>query len=140
LLARTTSSGVLSLYRGNGTFADTVATTTIGGGWQAMSAIVRIGDLNRDGHEDVIARQSSNGDLWFYPGTGTGLGTRKRIGTVWNGMREITGVGDFDRDGHNDLAAVHKPTGLLLLYRGSGTALRAGVQIATGFGGRAPVA
>jgi hypothetical protein len=242
VLARTTSSGVLFSYPGNGSSIDTAAPGSIGGGWQAMNAIVRIGDLDRDGHEDVVARQSSNGDLWFYPGTGTTLGARKLIGTSWNSMREITGigdftgdgypdvlaaqssdgklyvypgrsgpvlgsrvlvgdggwttmselagvgdftgdghqdlvaritssgdvylypgrtggfaarqkigaawttmrdlvgVGDFDRDGRTDLSAVQTSTGRLLLYRGTGSALRAGVQIATGFTGRSPVA
>ncbi|MEU8233206.1 glycoside hydrolase domain-containing protein [Actinoplanes sp. NPDC048967] len=241
VLARTTSSGDVFSYHGNGSFVDTTTPDRIGHLWQSMNAIVRIGDLDQDGHEDVIARQSSNGDLWFYPGTGSGLGTRTRIGTGWSGLREITGigdldrdgkpdvlvaqssdgklflypgrtsprlgprvqvgsgwnsmselagvgdfdgdghpdlvarntstgvlylypgrtggfgarqqigtgwggmrdivgVGDFDRDGHTDLVAVQKSTGRLLLYRGTGTALRSGVQIATGFGGLAPVA
>ena len=57
---------------GNGGVVDTTAAVRIGGGWQATNAIIRIGDLDRDGHEDVVARQSANGDLWFHPGTGTG--------------------------------------------------------------------
>ncbi|MFI7542497.1 glycoside hydrolase domain-containing protein [Actinoplanes sp. NPDC049599] len=241
VLAMTISSGILFIYPGNGNYIDAAALAKIGGGWQAMNAIVRIGDLDRDGHEDVVARQSSTGELWFYPGTGTALGPRKllatgwgglreisgigdfdrdgypdvlaarssdgklllypgqagatlgtavvvgtggwntmtelagvgdftgdgypdlvarltstgvlylypgrtggfaarqQIGTSWTGMRDLVGVGDFDRDGHTDLAAVQKSTSRLLLYRGTGTGLRAGVQIATSFGGRSPV-
>jgi hypothetical protein len=55
LLARTTSNGNLVLYPGNGTYVDTGGAVTVGtGGWNAMSAILRIGDLDRDGHEDLI--------------------------------------------------------------------------------------
>ena len=82
-----------------------------------MNAIVRIGDLNRDGREDVVARHK-NGDLWFYPGTGTGLGKRKRIATKWNGLREITAVGDLNRDGYPDLVAVQANNRKLYLYPG----------------------
>ncbi|WP_344932011.1 FG-GAP repeat domain-containing protein, partial [Actinoplanes nipponensis] len=64
------------LHTGNGSFVDTAARRSLGTGWTAMNAIVRIGDLDGDGHEDLVARQSSNGDLWFYPGTGAGLGAR----------------------------------------------------------------
>ena len=133
VLARTTSSGVLYAYPGNGGFVDTAAPQRIGGGWEAMDAIVRIGDLDQDGHEDVVARQSSTGQLWFYPGTGTALGPRKVIGTGWNGMREITGIGDFDRDGHVDVLAARTSDGKLFLYGGRpGATLSAGVVVGTG--------
>lgn len=134
ILARTTSSGLLSLHRGNGSFLDTAAPGRLGAGWQAMNAIVRIGDLNRDGREDVVARQTTTGDLWFYPGTGTGLGTRKRIGTLWNGMREITGIGDFNRDGSPDVLAARTSDGKLYLYPGrAGGTL--GPRVLVGSGG-----
>ncbi|RZU54613.1 VCBS repeat protein [Krasilnikovia cinnamomea] len=133
VLARTTSSGNLVLYPGNGTYLDTAAARGLGGGWGAMNAIVRIGDLNRDGREDVVARQSSNGDLWFYPGTGSGFGTRKRIGTGWNSLREITAIGDFNRDGYPDLLAVRTADRNLYLYPGrAGTTLGPRVRVGTG--------
>jgi hypothetical protein len=118
VLARTAGTGTLYLYPGNGAVVDNNARRWISGGWAAMSAIVRIGDLNRDGHEDVVARQSSNGDLWFYPGTGTALGARKRIGTGFPGMREITAIGDFNRDGYPDLLAAQISNKSLYLYPG----------------------
>ncbi|HEU4349789.1 MAG TPA: glycoside hydrolase domain-containing protein, partial [Actinoplanes sp.] len=130
VLARTTATGALVSYPGNGTVLDVAAARTVGTGWGGMSAIVRIGDLDRDGREDVAARLSATGELLFYPGTGSGFGTSKRIGSGWNGMREITPIGDFTRDGYPDLAAVQTSSGKLYLYPGrAGVALGAGVVI-----------
>ena len=141
VLARTTSTGDLYLYPGNGTFVDNTAARRFGGGWQAMNAIVRIGDLNRDGREDIIARQSSNGALWFYPGTGIGLGTRTQIGSGWNSMREITAIGDFNRDGFPDVMAVQTSTNILYVYPGrSGVRLGSRMQVGTGWGSMSELA
>ncbi|MEV4703027.1 glycoside hydrolase domain-containing protein [Actinoplanes sp. NPDC049316] len=133
VLARTTSDGTLVLYPGNGRYLDTGAALGLGSGWGAMNTIVRIGDLDRDGHEDVVARQSSTGDLWFYPGTGSGFGTRKRLATGWNGLREITAIGDFNRDGYPDLLAAQTSNKNLYLYPGrTGATLGPRVQVGTG--------
>jgi len=133
VLTRSTSSGNLYLFPGNGTALDSSARRYLSGGWAGMNTIIRIGDLNRDGHEDVVARQKSNGDLWFYPGTGSGFGARKRIGTGFNKMREITAIGDFNRDGYPDLLAAQTSDKSLYLYPGrSGTALSARKLISRG--------
>ncbi|MEV4641324.1 glycoside hydrolase domain-containing protein [Actinoplanes sp. NPDC049548] len=133
VLARTTGDGNLVLYPGNGTYVDTAAARTLGTGWNSMNAIVRIGDLDRDGRQDVVSRQSSNGDLWFYPGTGAGFGTRKRLATGWNSLREITAIGDFNRDGYPDLLAAQTSNHNLYLYPGrTGATLGPRVQIGTG--------
>jgi hypothetical protein len=98
-----------------------------------MSTIVRIGDLNRDGREDVVARQSSNGVLWFYPGTGTGFGVRKQLSTGWNTMREITAIGDLNGDGYPDLLAAQISNRNLYVYPGrAGATLGPRVLIGTG--------
>ncbi|MFF8593965.1 FG-GAP-like repeat-containing protein [Streptomyces sp. NPDC015220] len=93
------------------------------GGWNAFNALVRHGDFSGDGREDVIARETSTGKLWLYPGTGTGsLGKRKLMGTGgWNAMSRIVGVGDLSGDGRMDVLAVDKSTGKLWLYPGTGT-------------------
>jgi FG-GAP-like repeat/Domain of unknown function (DUF1906) len=141
VLARTSSSGNLYAYPGNGSTVTGPATPSLGGGWNAMSALVRIGDLNGDGHEDVLARESATGLLWFYPGTGVALGTRVQIGTGWNGMREITPIGDLNRDGLPDLLAVRSSTNILYLYPGrAGTHLGSAVQVGTGWGGMSELA
>lgn len=135
VLGRTTSTGNLYLYPGNGTFVDESARRWLGGGWAGMNAILRVGDLNRDGHEDVIARQSSNGDLWFYPGTGSGFSTRKKIGSGWNGMREITAIGDKTGDGLPDLLAIQSSTNNMYLYPGRSTVtLGARTLVGSGWG------
>ena len=135
VLARTASTGNLYFYPGTGRTVDNTARRWFGGGWQAMSAIVRIGDMTGDGREDVVARQSSNGVLWFYPGTGTGVGTRMQIGTGWNSMREITAIGDLTRDGVPDLMAIQSSTNLLYVYPGrSGGRLGTKMQVGTSWG------
>jgi hypothetical protein len=106
-----------------------------------MSAIVRIGDLDGDGHEDVLARESATGILWFYPGAGAGLGARRQIGTGWNSIREITAAGDFNRDGLPDLLAIQSSTNTLYLYPGAaGARLGAKVQVGTGWSAYAELA
>jgi len=136
-----TSAGELFVYPGNGGYLDTAARLRIGTGWQSMSAIVRIGDLTRGGHDDVVTRQASTGELWLYPWNGAAFGTRKRIGTGWNGMRELTAIGDFDRDGYPDLLAAQVSDHNLYLYPGRpGPALGARVRVGTGWDGMSELA
>jgi hypothetical protein len=139
VVARTASTGDVVLYPGNGATVSEAGAKKIGSAWKSMNAVVRIGDLNRDGKEDLVARQT-NGDLWFYPGTGGGLGARKRIATKWSGYREITAVGDLNRDGYPDLVAIGGSA--LYLFPGkSGSALGARVRIAaTGWSGMSELA
>jgi hypothetical protein len=86
-----------------------------------MDELTGVGDLDQDGHVDLVARQPSTAENWLYPGTATGtaLARRQRIGLGWNGMRDLVSVGDLNRDGHLDLAAVHKSSSELFVY-GSG--------------------
>ncbi|MGG8405242.1 FG-GAP-like repeat-containing protein [Streptomyces sp. 12297] len=111
--------GRLWFLSGNGDANGVTKGRLIGGGWNAMTQIVRHGDHNSDGREDVFARDRS-GVLWFYPGTGTGsLGARVRIGAGWNGMREISAAGDLTGDGRRDLLA-RDTAGVLWTYPGNG--------------------
>jgi hypothetical protein len=112
-------------------------TIDIGYGWNAMNAILGGQDLNGDGKTDIIARDKTSGDLYFYPGDGTGeLGARVKVGTGWNGMREIASVGDFDHDGHADLLAVRSSDNCLYLYGGTGKGtFKARVQVNCGWTG-----
>ncbi|SDL12841.1 FG-GAP-like repeat-containing protein [Streptomyces indicus] len=91
----------------------------VGGGWNAMTQLVRHGDYNGDAKEDLYARDTT-GVLWFYPGRGDGtFGTRVRVGGGWNTMREISAAGDLTGDGRRDLLA-RDTEGVLWLYPGNG--------------------
>ncbi|RSM51554.1 hypothetical protein DMB66_41660 [Actinoplanes sp. ATCC 53533] len=134
VLARTSSTGNLFLYPGNGTYADEKARRSIGRGWGSMNSIVRIGDLNRDGYTDLVARVSASGDLYFYPGRSSGsLGTRKLLWKKFKKMREIAAIGDLNKDGYPDLVANQSGSADLYLYPGQkGTKLGKAKRIAKG--------
>jgi hypothetical protein len=91
----------------------------VGGGWNSMTQLVRHGDYNGNGKEDVFARDRT-GVLWFYPGRGDGtFSARTRVGGGWNTMREISAAGDLTGDGRRDLLA-RDTAGVLWMYPGNG--------------------
>ncbi|MFF4605083.1 FG-GAP repeat domain-containing protein [Streptomyces sp. NPDC001339] len=65
-------NGVLWFYKGNGRAGDTFESRTrIGGGWNTYDYLVSVGDLDFDGHSDLLARDK-DGALWLYKGNGNG--------------------------------------------------------------------
>ena len=67
----------------------------MGGGWNAMNALVVPGDFDTLGNTDLLARDST-GALWLYPGNGkSGFTARRQVGGGWSSMRTIVGVGSF---------------------------------------------
>ncbi len=87
MVARTTATGVLSLYPGtSGGFGTSVR---LGGGWNTMRPLAGIGDFDRDGHPDLFAVQSATGTLFMYPGNGTSFGSPLQLGTGWKSYRPL---------------------------------------------------
>ncbi|WP_175548655.1 FG-GAP repeat domain-containing protein [Mangrovactinospora gilvigrisea] len=133
LIARDTS-GNLYYYAGNGTGLSVQGRVQIGtGGWNQYNAIVGGGDLNNDGIADIVARQTSTGALYLYPGLGNGrFGGKVLIGSSgWNQYTTIASPGDMNGDGKADLIAESK-TGGLYFYAGLGNGkFGARVSIAT---------
>jgi hypothetical protein len=128
------STGNLYLYpgKGDGTFG---ARKLIGSGWGSMRELTTVGDLDHDGHADMLAVKTSDGCMYFYGGTGAGtFKSRVKIGCGWNSYDQISGVGDFNRDGHVDWSARRKSDGNVFVYRGNGAGSNSSrVQIGTGW-------
>ncbi|MBT2441828.1 VCBS repeat-containing protein [Streptomyces sp. ISL-36] len=94
-----------------------------GTGWNIYNQLTGAGDVNRDGHMDLLARDNA-GVLWLYPGTGnltTGARFTARIkaGTGWNIYNQVAAGTDLSGDGTADLLA-RDTTGALWLYKGTG--------------------
>ncbi|MEV6201696.1 FG-GAP-like repeat-containing protein [Streptomyces sp. NPDC051771] len=93
--------------------------TLIGTGWGQFDQLTAPGDLNGDGHPDLVTRQTSTGDMYFYAGTGgTYLKPRVRIGVDWKLYKKVVGVGDINTDGRADLVALDY-AGVLWRYDGT---------------------
>ncbi|GIL29608.1 FG-GAP-like repeat-containing protein [Actinocatenispora comari] len=91
---------------------------TIGSGYGGFTAIVSTGDLNGDGIDDLVVRNSA-GVLYFKAGTGKSQfkpGVRFTAG--WNKYVKLIGAGDLDGDGCGDLLAVDGD-GVMWFYRGT---------------------
>jgi hypothetical protein len=112
------SSGEQMLYPGlgNGRFG---APRLIGTGWQFTTLTSGAGDLDGDGHPDLLALATSTGRMRTYFGVGTSTyGGRLIWGTSWQHLSAITSGRDLTGDGHPDVLGVS--AGRLLLYPGTG--------------------
>ncbi|PKQ27319.1 MAG: hypothetical protein CVT64_02510 [Actinobacteria bacterium HGW-Actinobacteria-4] len=116
----------LYFYAGDGKGGLGVA-QQIGRGWSNMSNAAMVGDLNGDGVPDMVAVQRATGDLYFYPGTGTGaFGQFQKIGSGFSGFLEIAPAGDLNGDGVGDVLFHNPSTGETRTMVGSRTGLHGG--------------
>ncbi|MEU7115226.1 FG-GAP-like repeat-containing protein [Streptomyces sp. NPDC046182] len=115
--------------------SDSSAYTLVGRGWGQYDVLTSSGDVNGDGRMDLIARQKSTGDMYFYPGTEESrLGTRVKIGTNWKLYGKIAGAGDLNGDGRGDLLGMDA-SGVLWRYHGTANGgVTARVKVGGGWG------
>lgn len=110
--------------------------TLIGSGWGQYDVLTSPGDANGDGYQDLVARQASTGDVYFYAGTADHrLKSRVKIGTNWKTYTRITGVGDLNGDGRGDLLGIDSAGALWRYYGTESGAVTPRVKLATGWGG-----
>ncbi|WP_282702442.1 trypsin-like serine protease [Streptomyces sp. CC219B] len=104
------------------------------GNWGAFNLVLQ-SDFNRDGYQDLIARRSSDGDVfWMHwvPASGSWATTKLRDG--WKSRTRIVAPGDVTGDYLPDLLCVDS-AGRLWIYKGTGTGSFSGrVQVGTGTG------
>ena len=114
--------------------------TQIGAGtdWRTMSNLAVVPSLDGGTGRDLIAVQTSTGDLYAYPINSTGgLGTGAVIGDGWGVINQLVG-GTFD--GKPGIVGIDTSTGALLLYPSAGTSslststLGASQELSSGWG------
>ncbi len=118
MLAIRADDATMWLYPGNGQGAF-LSGRRVGHGWGSISGLTAVGDFDRNGTNDLMAR-SSAGELRLYPGNRAGgFSAMVAYGKGWSSFTAMTGPGDWTGDGRPDLLA-RNGTGDLLLYRGNG--------------------
>jgi hypothetical protein len=134
VLARDTRTGTLYTYPGNGS-GGLGTRITVGTGWNGMREITAVGDLDHDGHADVMAIRSSDNCMYIYGGRGDGtLKAGVQTSCNWVGYDMVAAVGDFNGDGHADWIARRASDGAVYLYKGNGAGgYSARSQVVTGW-------
>lgn len=113
-------SGYMRAYLGVGELRfNTGKTKSLGAGWMMYKSILAPGDVNRDGHDDILGIDTY-GKLWLYITTGKGgINPRVQVGSGWNIYKRVIGAGDLNGDGHGDLIGIDS-TGVMYRYFSNG--------------------
>lgn len=119
LIARQASTGDVYLYKATST-GKLSARTKIASKWTGYKKIVGAGDLNGDGHGDLLAQDRSN-ELWRYDGTATGtFKSRVKVFDDWGASYNVVvGAGDLTGDGRADIVS-RDTSGALYRNNGNG--------------------
>ncbi|MFF9684856.1 FG-GAP-like repeat-containing protein [Streptomyces sp. NPDC014623] len=134
LYARSATGGLL-VYKGNASHV--VSAKADGGIWPTTSTLTPFGDLDADGCNDTLVRDSAGVMHRHTPDCGdvvTPATPSVPLGTGWNGFDSYSCSGDLNGDGRPDLIARQVATGDLYMYAGTeaGKLTRVG-RIGTGW-------
>lgn len=114
-----TWTGALELHRGDGA-GGWLDRTVIGSrGFGSFNDVHLAGDVNGDGHADILG-QDFNGTVWLFRGSGTGGLTGRAISLGTLPVYHEMLVMDVDRDGVADVYGLDKGYDRLWLHRGTG--------------------
>jgi hypothetical protein len=143
IVARSNGTGELWLYPGQSRRGPSAAPRALIGSGFTGFTFAGLADWDRDGHQDLVARDSV-GVLWLYPGESTRSPSSQARVQIGSGWSEYTFFGtiDWDRDGAPDVIAREESSGKMWLYPGSGARAPYGgspgrFEIGIGWGGYA---
>ncbi|WGL51519.1 FG-GAP-like repeat-containing protein [Nocardioides sp. BP30] len=124
-LVTVSKKGVAKVRPGDGAGHYGTAVTKDAKKFVGRAMVTAVGDLNGDGHNDLVAKimkaGKNRGRLSVYLGRGNGTFVRKAQPTV--DLSDVTGLagpGDITGDGHPDLLARHT-NGTIVTLPGTGT-------------------
>ena len=130
LLARVAADGSTQVRPGdgNGGFgAPTSSFNSLAG----HDLVTVAGDLDGDGHPDLVARDPATGRLDAYLGNGQSGFTVKPLGNDWGKYNLVSGPGDVNGDGRADLVA-RGTEGAFYLVPGAAAGLGFGTPVRIG--------
>ncbi|WP_346137168.1 LamG-like jellyroll fold domain-containing protein [Lentzea roselyniae] len=120
IVAREDATGVLLLYPGEAKRGPlSIPPVQIGTGWNGYT-FAGLADYDRDGKQDVIARDTAN-VLYLYPGEGTRAPLSAQRVSLGGGWDRFSYYGVIDRTGDGKPDIFAERDGSLWLYSGSGT-------------------
>ncbi|MEV0775820.1 trypsin-like serine protease [Streptomyces sp. NPDC050428] len=103
------------------------------GSYSSYNYIVQT-DLNRDGYEDLVARQASTGDVyWLHRSVSSSTYAKTKLFSNWKTVRAIVAPGDVNGDGKGDIVSVTSD-GSLMVYPSYGNGkFNTAVKVGTGY-------
>ncbi|MGW3662722.1 trypsin-like serine protease [Streptomyces sp. NPDC005141] len=109
------------------------ATRESWGGWDGVNVVLQT-DLNRDGYQDLVVRDSATGDVyWMHYVVSNGDWSTDRIFSSWGTRQRIIAPGDLNGDGLPDILSVDS-SGAMWQYPGKGNGtFSSRVKVSTGW-------
>ncbi|WP_353112162.1 VCBS repeat-containing protein [Microbacterium sp.] len=113
VVAADTAGGVYAYPYDNGEWGLRLSIASMPG----LKSLIGVGDLDGDGHRDLIATTATGTFLLSGDGDG-GFSAPEKLAVNWSGATRITAAGDFDGDGIPDVFTVDA-AGQLWLWPGT---------------------